>query len=435
MMPIKRIIVVCLIGYFPINCFCQDFQIIGSDVTTVPHALSHAAILNDSTIIAVGGYGWGTGSILKSTDYGQSWNKTEVVHNLFHVTIVNDSVGYAVGEGATIMKTVDGGENWTYQNTSAISPAFQLRTVAFANADTGFVGTANGPGFAYLYTYDGGETWENVTEAGSVYGRARIQVVDDSTVYSLGYGNGAPLYRSNNLGQSWEEIAFPENIGAPRDMHFFDRDTGIAVIREFDANCGGNYHVLNTYNAGNSWDSQYFSCNYMQDLCFPTREVGFALGLSYPDLGVHHMWRTIDGGTSWADFEYFIDDGLGGHALSIACVDADTCYMPANYGRIIKMTNATGGVVNTQQIPEPDQLFVYPNPTTQFLTLTSPSLLPGTQITVYNLAGQQVYGQELSQNTSELVLDARQFGPAGMYLLHVQPPDMAAVVKKVVVQE
>jgi len=33
------------------------------------------------------------------------------------------------------------------------------------------------------------------------------------------------------------------------------------------------------------------------------------------------------------------------------------------------------------------------------------------------------------------VLDARQFGPAGMYLLHVKPPGMAAVVKKVVVQE
>jgi hypothetical protein len=76
-----------------------------------------------------------------------------------------------------------------------------------------------------------------------------------------------------------------------------------------------------------------------------------------------------------------------------------------------------------------------PNPTSHFLTLTSPSLLPGTQITVYNLAGQQVYGQELSQTTSELVLDVRQFGPAGMYLLHVQPPGMAAVVKKVVVQE
>jgi len=40
-----------------VDSHCQDFQIIGSDVTTVPHALSHAAILNDSTIIAVGGYG------------------------------------------------------------------------------------------------------------------------------------------------------------------------------------------------------------------------------------------------------------------------------------------------------------------------------------------------------------------------------------------
>ena len=84
---------------------------------------------------------------------------------------------------------------------------------------------------------------------------------------------------------------------------------------------------------------------------------------------------------------------------------------------------------------ETDQFSIHPNPTSSNLTLTGPSLLPGTAITVYNLAGQQVYGQEMSQATSQLVLNARQFGPAGMYLLHIQTPGKAPVVKMVVVQE
>jgi hypothetical protein len=54
---------------------------------------------------------------------------------------------------------------------------------------------------------------------------------------------------------------------------------------------------------------------------------------------------------------------------------------------------------------------------------------------VYNLAGQHVYSHQLTQSHDQFTMDARQFGPAGMYLLHVQPPGEAAVVKKVVVQE
>jgi len=414
----------------------QNFEIIYNDVTTVSHALSHAAVLNDSTIIAVGGYGWGAGSIIKSTNYGQSWTKTEVLHNLFHITFVNDSVGYAVGEGATVMKTIDGGENWIYQNTSAISTAFQLRAVAFADENVGFVGSANGPGFAYLlYTSDGGENWESMSEAGTVYGRAKIQVVDDSTVYSLGHEQH--FFASYDLGQNWQEIPLPEGTGSSRDMYFFNRDTGIVAIREFSSECGSNFFLVKTLNGGESWQNQYFPCQSFRSIVFPTNQVGFALSF-FQNGNPRMMWRTMDSGENWELFEYPVGEefyNVSCSASSIACVDADTCYMTTNYGTIIKMTNATDGMVNTQQVQEPDQFFVYPNPTRSHLTLTSPSLLPGTHITVYNLAGQLVFGQELSQSTSELVLDARQFGPAGMYLLHVQPPGMAAVVKKVVVQE
>lgn len=84
---------------------------------------------------------------------------------------------------------------------------------------------------------------------------------------------------------------------------------------------------------------------------------------------------------------------------------------------------------------KPDQISIHPNPTTSHLTLTSPSLLPGTHITAYNLAGQHVYAHQLNQSHEQFTIDARQFGPAGMYLLHVQLPGQAAVVKKVVVQE
>src|SRR5690554_6707024 len=177
----------------------QNFEIFSNNITQTEAPLRHAIVLNDSTIIAVGGWGWGSGVIIKSDDYGQSWNKTDTEKALFSVYFTNDTIGYATGEGATIMKTTDAGVSWSYQN-SGISTAFELRTVTFLNPDTGFVGTANGPGYAFLYTYNGGETWNN-SEPSSVYGRAKLQKVNDSTVYALPMDN--KFYKSADYGASW----------------------------------------------------------------------------------------------------------------------------------------------------------------------------------------------------------------------------------------
>ncbi|TVR38000.1 MAG: T9SS C-terminal target domain-containing protein, partial [Cryomorphaceae bacterium] len=83
-----------------------------------------------------------------------------------------------------------------------------------------------------------------------------------------------------------------------------------------------------------------------------------------------------------------------------------------------------------------DLLFsIHPNPTNAHLTLSGSALLPGSELKVYNLAGQQVYSEVLQNAHETHTLDARRFGPAGMYLLHLNTPGRTPVVKKVVVQE
>ncbi|TVR38362.1 MAG: T9SS C-terminal target domain-containing protein [Cryomorphaceae bacterium] len=415
---IKRILVLCLAGYIPVIGYCQDFEIIYKEVTTVTHGLRHAVVLNDSTIIALGGHGWGSGSIIKSTDYGQSWVKTDVLHNLFQSTFVNDSVGYAVGEGATVMKTVDGGESWVYQNTSIISPAFQNRAVAFADENVGFVGPANGPGFAFLYTYDGGETWQNA-EAGAVYGRGKIQVVDDSTVYSAGFG--PQIYRSDNLGQSWGAILMPEDSGGAWDLHFFDRDTGLVLMRQFDMNCGNNHYLAKTVDAGITWTSQYFPCSYFSNLSFPSRNVGYATG-AISASGTRFMWRTFDGGESWHEFEYPVGENAssGCIAMAIACVDADTCYMPTNCGNIVKMTNATEGALSAPRQPrESAQLKVYPNPNNGQFMIDLDLLNTDTgQLNIYSIDGRLVFQKQLG-HSSQNHIDTSGL-PSGTYILSLQ---------------
>ncbi len=81
-----------------------------------------------------------------------------------------------------------------------------------------------------------------------------------------------------------------------------------------------------------------------------------------------------------------------------------------------------------------NMLTIHPNPTSSYLTLTGSALLPGSELKVYNVAGQQVYSEVLPYAHETHTLDARRFGPAGLYLLHLNSPGHTPVVKKVVVQ-
>ena len=53
-----------------------------------------------------------------SDDNGESWRQAASVptrNTLVGVTFVDNQTGYAVGHAATILKTEDGGDNWTLQ--------------------------------------------------------------------------------------------------------------------------------------------------------------------------------------------------------------------------------------------------------------------------------------------------------------------------------
>ena len=399
----------------------QNFEVIPNEVTHTYSTLRDAVFINDSTGFAVGGYGFGTGVIIKTTDYGHNWTKTEVDYDLFQVTFPTDSIGYAVGEHATIMKTIDAGNTWVYQNTSVVAAAFQFRTVVFLNPDTGFVGTANGPGFAFLTTYNGGETWEN-GEPETVSGRRRLQKINDSTVYAL--PNDINFYRTTNSGQSWETVPLPYPEGRSRDMHFFDEDTGIVSIREFDANCGSNYYMAQTNDGGATWESQYFICESFGSFAFPTRNIGFATGTYYSSTGVRTYWSTTDGGDTWDTREFPSGDSLFSNGSSITCfafVDKDTCYMPTNTGAIIKMTNATAGLTSVKgdKSQDSNRILIYPNPNNgNFRIANWLEKEEINEITIYSIDGRKVY--QLNPDLSENIEISAPDLTVGVYMLVIQ---------------
>ena len=102
--------------------------------------------------------GWVVGScgtILKTTDGGENWSQQiSGFDDNFHSTFfVNENTGWAVGSSGTIVKTTDGGDNWFYQNSGTNEYLF---AVDFINQNTGWV---VGDGIV-LRTTDSGNNWE-----------------------------------------------------------------------------------------------------------------------------------------------------------------------------------------------------------------------------------------------------------------------------------
>ena len=124
-----------------------------------PSKLATKALLLDvveagTRLVAVGEFG----HILFSDDNGANWTQAASVptrNTLTSVLFLDNQTGYAVGHAATILKTTDGGNNWTlqYNERRGEDPLFGIY---FADAKNGLaVG-----GFSKTYeTKDGGETW------------------------------------------------------------------------------------------------------------------------------------------------------------------------------------------------------------------------------------------------------------------------------------
>src|SRR3989339_2001660 len=94
---------------------------------------------------------------------------------IYSVTFTDSTIGWAVGEGGTILKTTNGGEDWKLQPDSI---NYALRCVCFINENIGWI---VGYG-AIMKTTNSGNTWvtkTNLPFAGGVdVGFKQCQFID-----------------------------------------------------------------------------------------------------------------------------------------------------------------------------------------------------------------------------------------------------------------
>ncbi len=161
--------------------------------------------------------------------------------NLFSVDFVDKSHGWAAGYYGTILKTTDGGKNWTHislPNTDLI------RRIQFLDKDSGWLVTHRG---RIMSSQDGGTTWKIRYSVDNQINLRNIRFLDDSVGWAVGH-EGTILY-TNDGGETWANQSLSNFTG--RDL---PRLNGLTVLSKNRAMLAGEFGVIaETLDSGRTW--------------------------------------------------------------------------------------------------------------------------------------------------------------------------------------
>ncbi len=245
-----------------------------------------------------------------------SWMNPLPQGNTIHdVQFLDGSKGFGVGDGGTILKTVDGGYTW-----SLIKTSFQadLNSVFFVDSLLGFA--ISGTSYGYLVkTTNGGANWNLLsyfdtfymydvwfTDAlhGTAVGEEGVFTTHDGGIswlwngpyswnYSVWFTNPATaimssegfLYKSYDGGNTWA-IKQHNVYGWRGSLFFMNADTGFHV--------GGAGQICRTVDAGEHWDTIHSGTTKSLSASYVLSSgTGYAVGYSGT------MLKTTNAGASW----------------------------------------------------------------------------------------------------------------------------------------
>ncbi|MBI4646452.1 MAG: immunoglobulin domain-containing protein, partial [Bacteroidia bacterium] len=168
--------------------------------------------INSNTVIACGEQG----TIIKTTDGGINWTciQSNTYQQLNSIYFVDSLIGY-IGGYWVLLKTTDGGNNWQF-----LTDDYYIKKVYFLNANNGFILWPVGQ--AAFKTTDGGINWTTMYLPSSSYSMNSINFLDQTNGFLVGKyyytdpisGNQycrAALLETSDGGNSWSDITY-QNI-------------------------------------------------------------------------------------------------------------------------------------------------------------------------------------------------------------------------------
>ena len=271
-------------------------------------------------------------------------NPYPTANTIYSVKFVNTLTGYAVCESGTVLKTVNGGNNWSVIMLNTSANMFALH---FFNANTGFVGGEYGT----LYkTTNGGNNWTKISVSDSVDFRD-IRFRNSSTgIMVTGYYSGncfyrARIYKTTDGGSSWSIKGYGGQ----------ERILSIAYATSNKIFAASNGAFFFTTDAGETWDTvanNNFQKSSFSSVCFANAATGYVFSNDYGSGNVNYICKTTDTGATWTKYN------TGNFSMSsISFLNASTGIGVGRYTAVYRTTN---GGVNWTKLPNAaDSLRIY----------------------------------------------------------------------------
>lgn len=264
------------------------------------------------------------GTLLKTTDYARTWEKSDIEKDSLGVTttaisFIDDSTGFIYGYGnvlngdlyGTLYKTIDGGKHWTKQHYNT---AYRLYSMKFFDTINGIAVNLGNSDACLMRTSNGGASWN----------AANYLELDQSFrglfyLGGLSYATGTNqrIYKSTYKGSTWSTINAPKTpSNTIRGFYFIDEKTGFVDCwdKKFKTIDGGNtWHEIKfpfKFFSTPSPPYEYFHfCNYRDgiwivDTCAYT-------GGDFPSFIGTYVYTTADGGRNWTKSDLLRRFGFG----------------------------------------------------------------------------------------------------------------------------
>ncbi len=252
-----------------------------------------------------------------------------VTQDLFSVCFIDDKTGWIVGDSGIILKSIDGGVNWTQQ----VSPKNQnFSCVHFIDSMNGWAVCWGGP---IIKTIDGGEQWYAV-QSGENYGLKSVFFINENLGWSAGYPE--IFLRSEDGGMNWDTLLL-NTAGTIYSLSFTDELNGWYVT------AGGK--IYHTEDGGDNWNQQV-SCsgNFLYDVYFIDDSTGWiAANFDYFTGNYKNILYSTDGGEYWECTEVIGMSNPGFHSIDF--VNQSSGWAVGEKGNIIN--SADGGINWTLQ--------------------------------------------------------------------------------------
>lgn len=278
-------ILICLSLIFLIFSSCgthsNDWQQININLNDNFHDIAQ---VNKDILVA---YSYGTGKIIKSEDQGMTWRIVHKTDSIYYeqIQFTTESTGYICGNTNQILKTEDGGSNWTAITIDAISDSAPIYGMKFTNNQTGYLSvlqrTSTGFESIIYKTSDSGLNWNQINSIPEMI--LNLELVNNEVWAS---GNNVVLrnINSNSWGTVYKDTM--KEVGQIRDFVVHEDNIVMASF---------NGYIINKRKK--SIEKRQITTNRIRSIVSIGERKIIAAGDNNNEKG--NLFKSLDGGKTW----------------------------------------------------------------------------------------------------------------------------------------